>query len=173
MGSNLDDLRGYTHETDNPMSVSDAARLDRVMATVIERRCRGELVPDEEIIAEHPDLMPRLAEELEGLRILQRAYVAAQRAGPIEVPLTPLSVDQLESPIEPYEGPEHPQAVQPALPGFRISGEVMAGGQASVFDAVQESTGRRVAIKVLPGGALAGSRSRSQECFSAELNDRK
>jgi len=169
MGSNLDDLRGYTHETDNAMSVSDAARLDRVMATVIERRCRGELVPDEEIIAEHPDLMPRLAEELEGLRILQRAYVAAQRAGPIEVPLMPLSVDQLESPIEPYEGPEHPQAVQPALQGFRISGEVMAGGQASVFDAVQESTGRRVAIKVLPGGALAGSRSRSRFDREADI----
>src|SRR5690242_11534555 len=99
MGSNPDDRRGQNEDADDRTSVADAARLDRVMATVIERRCRGELVPDEKVIAEHPDLMPRLAEELQGLRILQRAYVAAQRAGPIDVPLTPLSLDQLEAPI--------------------------------------------------------------------------
>jgi formylglycine-generating enzyme required for sulfatase activity len=169
MGSNPDDLSGHTHDTDTPVSVTDAARLDRVMAAVIERRCRGEVAPDEEVIAEHPDLMPRLAEELEGLRILQRAYVAARRAGPIDAPLTPLSLDQLESPIEPSEGPDHPQVSRPALLGFQISGEVMTGGQASVFDAVQESTGRRVAIKVLPGGGLAGSRSRSRFDREAEI----
>jgi len=42
------------------------------------------------------------------------------------------------------------------LPGYSIVGEIHRGGQGVVYQAVQESTGRTVAIKVMLSGAFAG-----------------
>jgi len=42
------------------------------------------------------------------------------------------------------------------VPGYRIIGEIHRGGQGVVYQAVQESTDRTVAIKVMRAGAFAG-----------------
>ena len=42
-----------------------------------------------------------------------------------------------------------------AVPGYRVLGEIHRGGQGVVYQAVQESTRRKVAIKVLKEGTLA------------------
>lgn len=106
------------------------------------RRSRGDRVSDAEITGAHADLMPELAKELSLLGVLERAKDSAtgqSRTGRrAEVAIEPLGED--------------------AFAGFRVVGELRRGGQGVVFDAVQSSTGRRVAIKMMREGHFAGDR---------------
>lgn len=49
---------------------------------------------------------------------------------------------------------------RPELPGFEILRELHHGGQGVVYQAVQQSTGRTVAVKVLRGGPFVGETER-------------
>lgn len=139
----------------------------RIMKDVMVRRARGELLSDERVLAEHPvHLHTQIKEELNGLRMIHRVLQAARKAGPLDDDIAPLDTEQLEAPIvdappdhhTPWDDPTRPLHVA----GYQILSEVSRGGQATVFKAIQEITGRRVAIKVLTGGALAGSRHRAR-----------
>ena len=55
------------------------------------------------------------------------------------------------------------------IPGYRLIREVHRGGQGVVYEAFQESTRRRVAIKVMLGGPFAGESSRRRFEREAEL----
>jgi serine/threonine protein kinase/formylglycine-generating enzyme required for sulfatase activity len=48
------------------------------------------------------------------------------------------------------------------IPGYRVVREIARGGQAVVYDAVQLSTGRRVALKIVSGGVFVGPSVRSR-----------
>lgn len=61
----------------------------------------------------------------------------------------------------------HERAVCPLIPGYRIYGELHRGGQGMVFHALQESTRREVAIKVLRRTAF--SNRRDAERFRREV----
>jgi serine/threonine protein kinase len=140
-----------------------SAAVDRLVDDVAARRSRGEHVPDDELIAAHPELLPELAEELEVLRELRLAELAAQKAGPLSAPPA-MEADRLAEPIDSrYRSfPPTPddRLPPPRVNGYSVLAEVGRGGQAAVYEAVQESTGRRVAIKVLLGGFVADSDSR-------------
>jgi WD40 repeat protein/predicted Ser/Thr protein kinase len=56
----------------------------------------------------------------------------------------------------------------PAIPGYDDLKELKRGGQGIVYDALQDSTGRRVAIKVLLEGAFASAASRRR--FEREID---
>lgn len=101
---------------------------------------------------------------------IERARRRAKTRVPIREPIEVLSEDKLEAPID--EESEEPAV--PAMPpicvlGYQLLGETGAGGQATVFRAVQESTGRVVALKVLPGGPLAGRQARGRFGREAEI----
>jgi serine/threonine protein kinase len=146
------------------------AELIRLIAEVISRRDRGEFLTDAQVIADHPELMPELLDELDGLRIVHRAFAAGMKATPIRAPLSLVSLGQFDAPILPDDVPE-PEAETKRLyiPGYQVFREISSGGQGAVHKALQDSTGKIVAIKVLPGGPLAGSRDRGRFDREAEI----
>jgi serine/threonine protein kinase len=99
---------------------------------------------------------------------VRRALLAAQRAGGIDGDsLHILAADELDAEIDssPASGPMAPAPLgggMPSIIGYRFLNEISRGGQATVFQAVHEATGRNVAVKVIPGGPYVNSRNRAR-----------
>jgi len=62
-----------------------------------------------------------------------------------------------------------PELPAGAIPGYRIRREIHRGGQGVVYLAVQESTRREVAIKVLAGGAWSAPHERARFTREVEI----
>jgi serine/threonine protein kinase len=135
---------------------------------VMRRRAAGEVVADEEVIARHVAFMPELAQELKLAREIHDLAVAARKAGMPEPDafLRILSHEELEAPLGTLPGESVASisvaAHTPRIPGFAVLDEIGRGGQAIVYRAVQESTGRRVAVKVLAGGTATEAEQRAR-----------
>jgi len=144
------------HST-GPTPISD--HLSDIICDVILQRARGERISDEQVIASHPDLMPRLREELLALGSVHQVVVSGQ--------------DQVQT-VSSVEGEAAELMDRGAtmrglsIRGYCIEREINSGGQATVYKAVHERTGRCVAIKVMHGGPYVGSRGRKR--FERESN---
>jgi serine/threonine protein kinase len=97
-------------------------------------------------------------------RQIERARRLARTRAGITDPVEILSDAELELPIDDTPGLIPAKSALPAIMvgGYTIIQEISTGGQATVFRAMQISTGRVVALKVLPGGPLAGARARAR-----------
>ncbi len=125
---------------DGTLSQEDAERSIRISTLIVDvvaRRSRGEVVPDLELLQQHSDLLPELSQRLRALSRVEHARAAAlpQPGG------TEFRSEELHH----------------GIPGYRFIREIHRGGQGVVFEALQESTQRRVAIKVTHGGWTTGS----------------
>lgn len=106
----------------------------------------GKELDESAIIAAHPDLMPELQIALRRVRRTlaeETALIVAATAIP------PAGGSAAGAPEQP--------AVQ--VSGYSIERELGRGGQAVVYLAVQQNTGRKVAIKIMQPEALAGERA--------------
>jgi serine/threonine protein kinase len=135
--------------------------ISKVICEVIRRRQCGELVSNEKVIAAHPELMPALRDELIALDSVHRAVLTGQ------IPPVANSTILASAPIQPRCTPvessvERDHQIPVRIHGYCIEREISSGGQATIFKAVQEKTGRIVAIKIMHGGALLGSRGRKR-----------
>lgn len=149
-------------------NATNARAIRQLLDDLARRRERGEFVPDHEVVAAHPDLMPDLGEALATARTIRRARLEAETAGPVSRSLSPLDSADLDAPLDlGSDSRDGDPAPPPVIRGYAVVREVSSGGQAVVFEAVQESTGRRVAVKVIPGGRFTSSRQR--ERFEREV----
>jgi serine/threonine protein kinase len=114
-------------------------RIGLILNEYLDRKQRGERVCEQDVLAAHPDV----AEELQEHFGLFHHVVPGVSAG----------------------NPAHDEAAalpHDALPGYEILGELHRGGQGVVYEALQKSTHRKVAIKVMREGPFAGWRDRAR-----------
>ncbi len=129
-------------------------QLEQLIDAVIERRAAGELLTDEQVIAQHSELLPELGERLRDLgRVHDAACWAAGGAAGLEL------TTEVTAPKETFSQ---------GIPGYRLIREISRGGQGVVYQAVQESTKRKVAVKVLLEGPYASESARNR--FQREVD---
>lgn len=129
------------HSPDGAGDAARSARIAEVQRQVAAQLVRGASVNVARVLSEHPDLLPELAEELRLLEFTHRQLLAARRLQGREQAPTARDGE-----------------LDIVVPGYRIESVIGRGGQGVVLRATQWSTGREVAIKVLPGGTLLGNR---------------
>lgn len=101
----------------------------QVLESVVARRAAGELIPDESVIAAHPNLGARLVEKLASLHQTEIARTLADH-------------------VQPRPG----QTERDMFRGYQLGEVVGRGASGIVYRAVQNVTGREVAIKVMIQG---------------------
>ena len=132
-----------------------------MVADVVSRRSQGENLPDSVVLAQWPDMRPELQDELAALRDIHRTFLAAQKAGPAPM-LVPHDSDPLAARLPGHPRPDPQRLPSEPIHGYTVIAEASSGGQGAVFRARHEITGKTVAIKVIWGGALTGSRHRAR-----------
>ncbi|MBK8270557.1 MAG: serine/threonine protein kinase [Planctomycetes bacterium] len=139
------------NDTSSRDSLSDAQRRAAMVRRVIEdcmvRRSSGNRLTDEEITSSHADLMPELGEELALLSVMERARWAASSTTH-DATLDAGSRRTASTDI----------AALLSFRGYDLDREIHRGGQGVVYKAVQRSTQRPIAIKVLHESQIADRR---------------
>jgi len=108
--------------------------------------------PDADV-TEHPDNIEAASDQK---RLIDAAWEQAEQAHSTQAFPPHSSKGRILDALRRRGGATPPDS----LPGYRIVSEIHRGGQGVVYQAVQESTGRTVAIKVMLGGAFAGPSER-------------
>ncbi len=129
-------------ERGTPAAAARMARIHRIVFEFLSRRNDGETVDATEYERAHPDLMPELHAELNAGLARFRNVLDGQRAFG-----TSTDPPASHGTIDPSADPSSNDA--PRIRGYRIVGEINGGGQGAVYEAVQEVTGRTVALKVI------------------------
>jgi hypothetical protein len=128
----------------HPLPATPAASAEQALGVLVEevtaRLQAGEAVDEEALVLAHPQHAQRLRELLPALRLLADLGSSADATGPVALP--PAAAEDLAG----------------TLGDFRLVREVGRGGMGVVYEAVQLSLNRRVALKVLPFAAALDGR---------------
>ena len=157
-----------TKRDTTPDDSSRDSRINKVLGEVARRRAEGEEVVAHALIDQHPDLMPELGEKL---RALSRVDAAQERAAqPAPGDSGDEAVGQMETwgtGEPPVESVDAAPVTAPTIPGYKIIRELHRGGQGVVYQALQKSTNRKVAVKLLLQGAYASPSAKKR--FEREI----
>ena len=147
------------HDEDSQLPIDDRLReIQRVIKAAVARMEAGEQLGPRQLFAAHRGLMPELATAWE------RAMLARDPSiDPGAATLAPNSPDH--PPADPGTGRRN----GPEIPGYRIVRKIQAGGQGVVYEAIQRSTGLRVAVKVTAHGAFDSARERARFKLEAQI----
>ncbi len=136
-----------------PTDTDRVRRLAHLVEDVARRRLGGESLSDDTVIEAHPDLMPELGDSLRALDRVEEAHCEAKSrtsAADASAGHSGTGRDGLAPPSS------------DSFPGFELVGETHRGGQGVVYRAIQKSTNRDVAIKVMHEGPFVGSRGKAR-----------
>jgi serine/threonine protein kinase len=135
----------------DPKREARAERVARLIEDVRAARAAGKDADDQAIIRANPDLVPDLDEALGKLRRVQAARDAAMQK----------TADGAHGSSQDGASLVDSLFASPAFqtPGYSIVRELSRGGQAVVYLALQLSTGRNVAMKVMRDGPFADERA--------------
>jgi eukaryotic-like serine/threonine-protein kinase len=115
-------------------SSSDRDPLERLAAEFLDRRRRGENPSPSDYAEQYPEWAEQIVEFFPALEVLEG--------------LKPVTGDRTASLDDPAHSVGTPRLEQ--LGEYRILREIGHGGMGVVYEAIQESLGRRVALKILP-----------------------
>jgi eukaryotic-like serine/threonine-protein kinase len=148
-------VNGGPRAADAPAEPADD-REDRLLAAIREYRAEldaGRRPNQREFLDRYSDLADDLAACLDGLAFVQNAAAEIPGAGG---PPGNGNID-LGADLQDRGSADEPPIGQP-LGDFRLVREIGRGGMGVVYEAVQLSLGRRVAVKVLPLAAALDRR---------------
>jgi WD40 repeat protein/serine/threonine protein kinase len=123
---------------DAPSSSSDRDPLERLAAEFLDRRRRGENPSPSEYADQYPQWADQILEFFPALEVMEG--------------FKPRSGDRNDSPDDQAQAAFAPRLER--LGDYRILREIGRGGMGVVYEAEQESLGRRVALKLLSAAAL-------------------
>ncbi len=132
------------HTTDNSVDLFDDPRLVEVVAEFQQELASGKRPDRAAYLNRYPELTSAIAECLDGLQLLHGGMSGGSASS-----LKPKPDALAETSLRP---------AQSILGDFRIVGEIARGGMGIVYEAVQLSLNRRVALKVLPFASNMDSR---------------
>ncbi|MCK6455412.1 MAG: protein kinase [Phycisphaerae bacterium] len=150
--SNLD---GFA-EGDDPRE----QRVGELLNEFLDRRLRGEAVSEDQFLAANPDVADELRRHLDGLAMIDRLGAQADDAT-VALGTPRAGSSDLRERLE-----EEPIGL-PEIEGYDLIREIGRGGMGIVFKAVQRSTKRPVALKVLLEGPFASEQARRR--FEREI----
>jgi serine/threonine protein kinase len=131
---------------ENPTTSADhlQSRARAVLDSVVHRRVSGEALADEQVLAEFPDLAELLMGQLAKLRQIEAAGL---RADARPIPDTGSAWHSVTPPDT-----RASSLTGSVIGDFKIVREIGRGGMGVVYEAVQVSLGRKVALKILSTG---------------------
>jgi eukaryotic-like serine/threonine-protein kinase len=136
------------------MSTMSGSQAEAVLEALVEeyvgRLRRGEQPAIGEYCQRHPELAPRIEELFPGLGLVEAFKPVAESVTD--------SFHGTERPLDPNVRARSQAGTTDRLGDYRIIREVGRGGMGIVYEAEQESLGRRVALKVLAGHRLTDSK---------------
>ncbi len=136
------------------------ARAGVLAAEVARRRAAGESVDDATVIANHPHLRPELDEALDAAYAIHAVVLTARRNA--------ISGNNAFDEPNSDTSTDHDPACRPSIIGYKLIKPIGSGSQAIVYEALQETTGKHVAVKVVAWEPATDSRARSR--FEQEVS---